>query len=98
MVPQCSEGPQHVLNALGGEVRQLVHQLSLQHLEQHGAGVMVQRCKRPQSVAHVLAVELRQALHSLSCHGAQNFPAAKSSTCGEVPQAGKQNAASKCRA
>ena len=54
---------------------QLVHQLPLQHLEQHGAWVVVQRCKRPQCVAHVLAVELGQTLHGLSSHGTQDLPA-----------------------
>lgn len=78
-------------------MRQLVHQLSLQNLEQHGARVVVQRCKRPQSVAHVLAVELRQALHSLSCHGAQDFPAAKSPLCIRVQASTMQPANAACR-
>ena len=42
MVSQASKGPQHIFNALGGKVRQLVHQLPLQHLEQHGTRVVVQ--------------------------------------------------------
>lgn len=75
MVSQGGKGPQHIFNALGGEVRQLVHQLPLQHLEQHGTRVVVQRCKSPQSVAHVLAVELGQTLHGLGGHGAQHLSA-----------------------
>jgi len=75
MVSQGGKGPQHVFNALGGEVRQLVHKLPLQHLEQHGTRVVVQRCKSPQSVAHVLAVELGQTLHGLGGHGAQHLSA-----------------------
>lgn len=75
MVSQGGKGPQHIFNALGGEVRQLVHQLPLQHLEQHGTRVVVQRGKSPQSVAHVLAVELGQTLHGLGGHGAQHLSA-----------------------
>ena len=65
MVAQGGKGPQHVLNALGSELAQLVHQLTLQHLEQHGARVVVQGGKRPQGVRDVLAVEVLQALHCL---------------------------------
>ena len=75
VVAQRGKGPQHIFYPLRGEVGQLVHQLPLQHLEQHGARVMVQRCKRPQGVAHVLAVELRQPLHGLSSHGTEHLPA-----------------------
>lgn len=41
VVSQSSERPQHILNALWSELAQLVDQLSLQNLEQHGPRVMV---------------------------------------------------------
>ena len=42
MMPQGGKSPQHILNALRREVGQLVQQFPLQHLEQHGPGVMTQ--------------------------------------------------------
>lgn len=42
VVSQGCKGPQHILNALWGELAQLVHQLPLQDLQQHGPRVMVQ--------------------------------------------------------
>lgn len=65
VVSQCSKCPQHILNALRGELTQFVHQLALQDLEQHGAWVVVQGGKGPQGVGDVLAVEVLQPLHGL---------------------------------
>ena len=42
VVSQSCKCPQHILNALWSELAQLVHQLSLQNLEQHGSRMMVQ--------------------------------------------------------
>ncbi|KAA6428128.1 MAG: hypothetical protein FRX49_01724 [Trebouxia sp. A1-2] len=41
VVTQGGKRPQHILDALRSELAQLVHQLTLQHLEQHGARVVV---------------------------------------------------------
>lgn len=65
VMSQGGKSPQHILNALRSELAQLVHQLALQHLEQHGAGVVVQGGKCPQRVGDVLAVEVLQPLHGL---------------------------------
>lgn len=58
VVSKGGKGPQHILNALGSELAQLVHQLALQHLQQHGARMVIQGCKCPQGVGDVLAVEV----------------------------------------
>ena len=65
VVSQGGKSPQHILDALRSELAQLVHQLTLQHLEQHGAGVVVQGGKCPQRVGDVLTVEVLQPLHGL---------------------------------
>lgn len=41
MVSQSCKCPQHILNALWSELAQLVHQLSLQNLEQHGPRMVI---------------------------------------------------------